>query len=120
MDLKTFKCRRIVSYFTGILKHQSSRQVGLLYFVMVLNIFFGIGVSIVNTRFLGPQVYGEFKLISSLFMFLTTITAFGYYFSSGRLVAQKKHEGIKHNLFGGSVVASFAISLVNTFVLFIR
>ena len=84
---------------------------------MILNIFFGIGVSIVNTRFLGPQIYGEYKLISSIFLFLTTFTNFGYYFSTSRLVAKSDNIQIKRNIISGSLTVSFIISIFNIILL---
>lgn len=118
MKSKKFPLGLVWSNFNRLLTNPSARQVGSLYVAMILNIFLGIGVSIVNTRFLGPEAYGEFKLLGTLFTFVATITAFGFYNSAGRLLTQKQHSVIRRNIVGGSMVIVSGIALLIITILF--
>ena len=79
---------------------------------MVLGILIGIGVSVVNTRLLGPQQYGDLKFLQNLFAFTVTFLTLGVFVSGGRLVAQKKNERIKYQIVGNLLLLATAISVV--------
>jgi len=86
---------------------------------MVFGILIGIGVSVINTRLLGPQQYGDLKFLQNLFAFVVTFLTLGIFVSGSRLLAQRKNENIKHQLIGTLLVFASAISTVLIIVLFI-
>jgi len=94
------------------LKKRKVKQIGSLYTSMMLGIIFGIGVSVVNTRLLGPQQYGDLKFLQNLFGFVVTFSTLGIFVSGCRLVAQKKNTSIKHELIGNLLVLASVISIV--------
>ena len=87
------------------------RQVLSLYLSMVLGIAVGIGVSVVNTRFLGPQRYGDLKFLQNMFTFVVSFLTFGTFVTGSRLLAQREHESRKHELMGNILILASASSL---------
>jgi O-antigen/teichoic acid export membrane protein len=84
---------------------------------MLLGIVLGIGVSIINTRLLGPEQYGDLKFLQSVFSFVIVFFTFGIFASGSRLLAQKKNENITRELMGSLFLLALAISSV--FMVFI-
>ncbi len=94
------------------------KQVGSLYLSMVLSLIIGIGVSVLNTRFLGKEIYGDLKFIQNLFSFALTFVTLGLFYSGGRLIAKKEHTEIKSKLFGSLILLALSMFAV-LFVFFI-
>lgn len=101
------------------LKTKRTKQVSALYTSMVFSIIIGVVISVVNTRLLGPQQYGDYKFLQNLFMFFTTCLTLGIFVSGSRLLAQKKNESIKHQLVGNLLLLAAGISVVMITGLFI-
>jgi len=100
-------------------KKKKAKQIGSLYTSMVLGIIFGIGVSVINTRLLGPEQYGNLKFLQNLFSFVVTFLTLGVFVSGSRLLALKKNEAIKHQLIGNLLILSSAVSVALIIGLFI-
>ena len=77
---------------------------------MVFGLLIGIGVSVVNTRLLGPQQYGDLKFLQNLFAFVVSFMTFGIFVSGSRLLAQSKNEAIKNQLIGNLLILAGIIS----------
>lgn len=112
---------KVLSFIQSSIKIASNpalRQAGMLFGSMILSMILGIAVSIVNTRSLGPEAYGKFKLLGNLFALVPTLITFGYFNSVGRLVAQPKNQGRRGALLGGGVLITSLISLLMVALLF--
>lgn len=72
----------------------------------------GLGVSVLNTRLLGPQQFGDLRFLQSLFTVSATILTFGVFISGSTLLAQKKNEMIKRELLGNLILFALFISIV--------
>jgi len=94
-----------------IAKKKKAKQIGSLYTSMVLGIIIGIGVSVINTRLLGPKQYGDLKFLQNLFSFVVIFLALGIFVSGSRLLALKKNEAIKHQLIGTLLILSSTVSV---------
>lgn len=105
--------------FKNFLEKKKAKQVSALYVSMVFGILIGIGVSVVNTRLLGPQQYGDLKFLQNLFAFIVTFLTLGIFISGSRILAQGKNENIKHQLIGTLLIFAAAISIVLIIGLFI-
>lgn len=101
------------------LRAPAFRQSGILFGSMVLNMILGIAVSIVNTRYLGPEAYGKFKLLGNIFTLIPILITFGYFNSVGRLVAQQDNQMRRGALLGNGMLISMLISLLMMALLFI-
>lgn len=99
--------------FLKILQHRRFKQIGSLYFAMVLNIVLAFIVSIINTRTLGPEQYGDYRYIVNIFLFFTSISSLGFAVTSGQLIAQMDtHDTRKHLLIGTNIIIALIISSV--------
>ena len=77
---------------------------------MIISLFIGIGVSVINTRFLGKEAYGDLKFLQSIFSFAIYFVTLGLFYSGSRLIAQKEYTGIKPQLFGNQIILSLIMS----------
>jgi len=105
--------------FKNLIEKKKAKQVSALYVSMVFGILIGIGVSVVNTRLLGPQQYGNLKFLQNLFAFIVTFLTLGVFVSGSKTLAQRKNENIKLQLIGTLFILATAISIVLIIVLFI-
>lgn len=109
---------QMISRVLEISRNKKAKQVVSLYNSMVWGIVIGIGVSVINTRLLGPQQYGNLKFLQTLFTFVASFPTLGLFVSGSRLLAQKKNETIKHELIGTLLVLAAIISLLLAIGLF--
>ena len=95
------------------------KQVFTLYSSMIISLFVGIGVSVFNTRVLGPQAYGDFKFILNLYSFVFSFLTFGLFFSGSRLIAKKENESIKHKLMSNILLLTLFLSILFMLIMYI-
>lgn len=88
------------------------RQASVLYISLSIGVLVGIGVSVLNTRLLGPERYGDFKFLQSLFNFAVTFVTLGLFYSGGRLIALDKTEPGQRQLVGGISLLAVFMSLL--------
>ena len=93
-------------------RNKRVKQVGSLYTSMIFSIFLGIGVSVVNTRILGPQAYGDLKFLQTLFAFAAPFMTLGIFVAGSRLLAQKENQDIRRQLTGNLLALAAALSVV--------
>ena len=86
---------------------------------MAIGLIIGVCVSVLNTRLLGPQQYGDLKFLQTLFTFVVTSLTFGFFVSGSRLIALKEHEKIKKEIIGNLLILAAFISAVMIIGLFI-
>ena len=101
-----------------ILENKKYRQVGVLYGSMALGLMAGIGVSVINTRLLGPQQYGDLKFLQNLFTFSVTFLTFGLFVSGSRILAQNKYVSIKREIIGSLFILAAIVSVLLSILLF--
>ena len=94
-----------------------------LFSSMVLSLVVGIGISIINTRYLGSERYGDFKFLINLFSLAVSFLTFGFFYSGGLLLARTDDVMEKRDISGAILkLASFSslllilISLVFSFL----
>lgn len=103
----------------NIVKRKKVKQVSSLYISMMLGIIVGIVVSVVNTKLLGPQQYGDLKFLQNLFSFVVTFLTLGLFVSGSRLLAQRKNKTIRNQLIGNLLILAAFISIILIVALFI-
>ena len=87
---------------------KQSKQAILLYVSTLLGTLLGVLSSIVNTRFLSPEDYGDLRYVQNIINFISIILLLGYFQSGSRLLAlshdEKKSKKISnhscYNMFG--------------------
>lgn len=93
------------------------RQAAILYMASFAGIPLAIFTSIVFTRFLGPQVYGDFAFLDSLFDFARVIFPLGFFFASNRALVLNTNRQKAQELFGASLITLFGLFLVMALVM---
>jgi len=97
---------------TNFIKMRKTKQVMSLYSSTFLWIIIGIAVSVLNTRILGPQHYGDLKFLHALFNIGGSIFIFGFFDSGARLIAQQKNVLYRQELIAASIVLAAIISML--------
>lgn len=104
----------------GLLKNAASnpraRQAASLYISLLLSLILGIAVSVINTRFLTPQEFGDFKLIQTVWSVGVLFVTFGLLTTGGNLLTKSQSQEEEKSLLGNLVVITALISLL--FMLF--
>ncbi len=88
------------------------RQAAILYVASFAGIPLAIFTSIVFTRFLGPQGYGDFAFLDSLFDFARVIFPLGFFFASNRALVLNSDRQKAREYYGASLVILFLLFLV--------
>ena len=97
---------------TKILKSKKSKQIFSLYLSMIISLIIGIGVSVFNTRVLGPEYYGDFRFIFNLINFVSVFFTFGFFVSFGRLLASTNNQIKNKELLGSSILIMISMSFI--------
>lgn len=90
---------------------QSKKQVVYLYFCTFVGMGIGILVSILNTRFLAPESYGDVRYVNNIISFFSGIFLVGYFVSGSRLLALAKNREEAKQLKGGLIFILLILSL---------
>lgn len=102
---------------TGLLNNMRVKQTATLYAASFAGIPFAIVTSIVFTRFLGPQVYGDFSFLGSLFDFAIIIFPMGFFFAGNRALVLNHDIAKAREYFGATLVYLFLLFGVMALVL---
>jgi len=102
-----------------MLNNKRTKQVISLYLSMILSVFIGIGVSVFNTRLLGPQYFGDYKFLQMLFNFTVTFFTLGLFVTGSKMLAQKENELIRKELIGALINLAIIMSTVFIFFFFV-
>jgi O-antigen/teichoic acid export membrane protein len=109
----------MISNFKNLFKQKRVKQISVLYVSMIMGIAFGVVISVVNTRLLGPEIYGDYKFIHSVYSFFTIIIGFGFLSSVGKMLAEKKNESIRDELIGSSILITLGLGVLFSFTIII-
>lgn len=66
---------------------KSRNQVIYLYLATFLGTLLGVVASIINTRYLSPEYYGDVRYVQNIINFIASLLLFGYFLSGSRLLA---------------------------------
>ena len=70
--------------------NKNSKQAIVLYVGTLLGVLVGMLVSILNTRNLAPNEYGDVRYVNNIIQMLSGILLFGYFVTGSRLLAIAK------------------------------
>ena len=77
-------------------QQQSVKQVASLFSVNIVGIPLGVVTNIVVTKYLGSELFGDYKFICSIFNFAALIATFGFFQAGNRaIVISKNREKIQ-------------------------
>lgn len=101
-----------VAYLRELLNRKKAKQMSSLYTSMVFGFLVSFGVSVVNTRILGPRIYGDLKFLQNIIAIFVTCLTFGYFMTGSMLLAQDRNKPIKRDLFGSLLFIAASLSAV--------
>ena len=93
-------------------KDERIRQVVVLYFVNFIGIPLGIVTSIIITKYLGAQDYGDYSFINNIFSFAITIFTFGFFHAGSRALVLSSNEQNSKEIYGASLTILAALFLL--------
>lgn len=100
-----------------LLGRKRVRQTGVLYLSLVASLVLGIAVSVINTRLLGPQAFGDLKFIQTIWTLGVLFVTFGLFTTGGNLLAAHGTPESERPLMGSLLVIACVISLLFTVVM---
>ncbi len=65
---------------------KSVRQIASLFSVNILGLPLGIVTNIIVTRYLGPELFGDYKFICSIFNFAALFATLGFFQAGNRAI----------------------------------
>lgn len=83
-----------------ILKNNKYQQVSVLYISSLLGILLGALSSVINTRNLVPELYGNYRYVQNIISFVSSILLVGFFTSGSRLLALSKDEAYSRRIRG--------------------
>ncbi|BFN37905.1 oligosaccharide flippase family protein [Fidelibacter multiformis] len=96
-----------------------AKQVLGLFSVNIIGIPIGIITSIVVTRYLGPQGYGDYKFIQSIFNFAIIIFTFGFFQAGNRALVLNNDKQKAKEYYGTELAITGGLFIIMTFFLVI-
>ena len=88
-----------------------NKQVVVLYASSVIGMLIGVLNSVINTRFLTPNLYGDVRYVQNLISFVSSLLLFGFFTSGSRLLALSKDEQYSRQI-RGILCTILAITIV--------
>ena len=98
-------------------RNKKLNQISLLYGSLVINVFVGVLISVINTRNMSVEDYGKFKYIINLFTLAPSFLHFGFFIAGQRLLASEYNQENKRKLIGIITIIGFMVSLALTLAL---
>ena len=93
---------------------EKKKQVLILYGSTIIGVLLGVVSSVINTRNLSPEKFGDVRYIQNLIGFISSILLFGYLTSGSRLLALSKDEEYSRKIRGAIIaVVSFTIAILS-------
>ena len=99
-------------FFKKITLSNNKKQVIYLYFSTYIGVFLGVISSIVNTRFVAPEDYGDVRYIQNILNFIASFLLFGFFHSGSRLLALSKEENYSRRIRGAMIIILLLTSIV--------
>lgn len=89
-----------------------SRQLSVYFISLAGSLLFGILNSALNTRLLGPDSFGEFKFIQTIWGTSILFFTMGFFITGGNLLAAEQDPKRMQSLTSGVIVLAVGISII--------
>lgn len=103
----------------GLWDKKSVKQVVALFSVNLFGIPLGIVTNILVTRYLGAELFGDYKLFCSIFNFAALFATVGFFQAGNRAIVQSKNSKEVQGLYGALLIILFGLYLLMSFGLLI-
>ena len=98
---------------------KKKKQVISLYTSSIFSIFFGVFVSIINTKYLSVEDYGNLKFLQTVFSMVAIFVTFGFFVTGRRLLAITHTDEEKKSIIGSLVCISCVLYAVMAIILIV-
>ena len=102
LDMKTFR---------QVMKSGQQAQTVTLFAATLFGVALGVLCSIINTRFLAPEDYGNVRYVQNIIQLIASLLLFGYFLSGSRMLALSESEQRSRHI-RGVMVLILAVSCV--------
>lgn len=103
-----FMIQRLISKFLKLYRNQSV----MLFMASIMGVGFGLVSSILNTNFLDPVEYGNYRYVYNIITFISSLLLFGYFVSGSRLLAINNDVYVRRRINGAMVVILMGTILI--------
>lgn len=114
MKLRT---QTVKHYITQLKNNTRAKQVMGLFSVNIIGIPIGIITSIVITRYLGAEGFGDFKFIQSIFSFAIIIFTFGFFQAGNRALVLNYDKQKAKEYYGTELIITGGIFVIMSIAL---
>ncbi len=97
---------------SGLRANLRVRQAVTLYAASFAGIPLGIVTSIIFTRFLGPQGYGDFAFLDTLFDFARAIFPLGFFYAGNRALVLNDNPRTSREYYGAGLIYLFLLFIL--------
>ncbi len=111
--------RNPINGFIKLSKTKTAKQTGILYGSRIAVMVFGLIITPILTRTLGPEKYGILAFVLAIITFIALFFEFGFFSAGARLLAVSKNKKEDQELIGTLTLITVGISLSFFFVIFI-
>ncbi len=106
-----------ISSVINSIKNPKIKQAIVLYSSTIGAMLIGFLISVVNTKYLGKDDFGNFKFIEVLFSLIILFSSFGFFYSCTYLTAKEQSEQKRNSLFGAHIVLALFVALFLVIIL---
>ena len=107
----------LANFITGLRANLRVRQAFTLYAASFAGIPLGIVTSIIFTRFLGPEGYGDFAFLDTLFDFGRAIFPLGFFYAGNRALVLNDNPRTAREYYGAGLAYLFIVFLLMVVVM---
>ena len=111
-QVTTIKAENIFVNLINSFKRPKVKQIVTLYLVNLIGIPLGIVTSIVITRYLGAEVYGDYSFLNNIFSFSIVIFTFGFFQAGNRALVLNQDKEKAREIYGAVLVIMIALFLI--------
>ena len=98
---------------------EKKKQVLILYGSTIIGVFLGVISSVINTRCLPPDEFGDVRYVQNLIGFISSLLLFGYFTSGSRLLALSKSDDYSRKIRGAVIFVMVVTMLILSLSMFL-
>lgn len=99
--------------------NKQRKQVLILYGSTIIGVFLGVISSVINTRFLPPDEFGDVRYVQNLIGFISSLLLLGYFTSGSRLLALSKSNEYSRKIRGAVIFVMVVTMLILSLSMFL-
>lgn len=102
---------------SNIVQNKKFKQIAILYTSSIIGVLLGILNSVINTRNLVPELYGDYRYVQNIITFVSSLLLVGFFVSGSRLLALSKDEDNSRRIRGAMCVILGITYIILMFVM---